>query len=57
MRLLTLRSARASDAPTVAALHADSWRLNYRGSYADTFLDGDVLSDRLLVWEQRLQQP
>jgi len=57
VQLLTFRSARASDAPTVAALHADSWRRSYRGSYADAFLDGDVLADRLLVWEERLQQP
>lgn len=54
---LTFRSARASDTPAVAALHADSWRRHYRGSYADSFLDGDVLSDRLVVWGERLHQP
>jgi ribosomal protein S18 acetylase RimI-like enzyme len=54
---LTFRPDRASDAPTIAALHADSWRRHYRGSYADTFLDGDVLADRLRVWGERLRQP
>ncbi len=54
---LMFRPARASDAPSVAALHADSWRRHYRGSYADSFLDGDVLSDRLVVWSERLHQP
>lgn len=57
MHPVTIRSARASDAPAVAALHADSWRRRYRGSYADSFLDGDVLSDRLVVWGERLHQP
>ena len=35
-------------------LHADSWRRNYRGAYPDAFLDGDVLSNRLAVWTERL---
>jgi len=26
----------------VAALHAESWRRNYRGAYSDDFLDGEV---------------
>jgi ribosomal protein S18 acetylase RimI-like enzyme len=54
---LTFRAAGASDVPAVAALHADSWRRHYRGSYADAFLDGDILSDRLVVWGERLQRP
>lgn len=57
MHPLAFRSARASDAATIAALHAESWRRYYRGSYADTFLDGDLLTDRLLVWGERLRQP
>lgn len=57
MHPLTFRSARASDAPAVAALHADSWRRHYRESYAESFLGGDVLSDRLVVWGERLHQP
>ncbi|GAB3436988.1 GNAT family N-acetyltransferase [Flindersiella endophytica] len=51
---LVLRLADPSDAPAVAALHADSWRRHYRGAYADAFLDGDVVSDRLAVWADRL---
>jgi hypothetical protein len=39
---------------TVAQLHADSWRRHYRGAYADAFLDGDVVADRLAVWSARL---
>ena len=49
-----IRPATATDAATVARLHADSWRRHYRGVYSDAFLDGDVVSDRLAVWEARL---
>jgi len=48
------REATAADAETIARLHADSWRRNYRGAFSDAFLDGDVLEDRLTVWADRL---
>ena len=51
---MEVRDATSSDAAAVAALHAESWRHNYRGAYSDSFLDGDVLSDREAVWSQRL---
>src|SRR5579859_8149066 len=51
---LTIRRAGPEDAPAVAGLHADSWRRHYRGAYADGYLDGDVVADRLSVWTQRL---
>lgn len=51
---IRFRSAGADDARQVAALHADSWRRHYRGAYADSFLDGDVVADRLFVWTGRL---
>jgi ribosomal protein S18 acetylase RimI-like enzyme len=50
----TLRPARAEDAPAIAALHADSWRRHYRGAYSDSYLDGDVETERLAVWTTRL---
>lgn len=49
-----IRTATPADAATVASLHAASWRRHYRGAYADAYLDGDVVSDRLAVWTQRL---
>jgi ribosomal protein S18 acetylase RimI-like enzyme len=49
-----LRLAGADDAEQVAALHADSWRRHYRGAYADSFLDGDIASNRRSVWSVRL---
>ncbi len=51
---LGFRSAKADDADEVAALHADSWRRHYRGAYADSFLDGDLDTDRREVWSKRL---
>jgi GNAT superfamily N-acetyltransferase len=51
------RSAGPDDAARIAALHADSWRRNYRGAYADSFLDGDVAADRRAVWSARLAAP
>lgn len=51
---MQFRRARAADAAAVAALHADSWRRHYRGAYADAYLDGDVVADRMAVWQDRL---
>lgn len=55
--MTSFRSAGADDADQVAALHADSWRRHYRGAYADSFLDGDLLADRREVWSARLATP
>jgi ribosomal protein S18 acetylase RimI-like enzyme len=54
---LEVRAAVAEDADQVATLHTDSWRRFYRGAFSDSYLDGDVLSDRRLVWGARLAQP
>lgn len=57
MSSLQVRSAGPDDADGVARLHADSWRRHYRGAYADSFLDGDVVADRRTVWADRLAAP
>jgi GNAT superfamily N-acetyltransferase len=54
---VTYRAALPSDAPAIAALHADSWRRHYRGAYSDAFLDGEVATERLLVWTDRMNEP
>jgi GNAT superfamily N-acetyltransferase len=51
------RAAVPGDAEEVALLHADSWRRYYRGAYADSFLDGDVVADRRAVWSSRFAVP
>jgi GNAT superfamily N-acetyltransferase len=57
MTALKFRTAGPDDAAEVARLHADSWRRHYRGAYADSFLDGDVFTDRRAVWSTRLAAP
>jgi len=52
-----LRDANPDDADVLATLHAESWRVAYRGMFRDEFLDGDVFSDRQSVWRQRLNEP
>jgi ribosomal protein S18 acetylase RimI-like enzyme len=51
------RPGSARDIEAIAALHADSWRRNYRGAYLDSYLDGDVVADRTAVWTARLTDP
>ena len=48
------RLATTDDVQGIAALHADSWRRNYRGALSDAYLDGDVFEDRQAVWGERL---
>jgi ribosomal protein S18 acetylase RimI-like enzyme len=55
--VIEYRPARASDAEAIAHLHARSWRENYRGSFHDAFLDGDLPGERLCVWRERLGHP
>ncbi len=47
------RLAIASDAPTIAQLHAASWRVAYRGMFPDDFLDNDADENRAKVWQER----
>ncbi len=55
--MIGYRQAKPSDAEAIASLHARSWRENYRGSFSDAFLDGDLLGERLHVWRGRLDAP
>jgi GNAT superfamily N-acetyltransferase len=48
------RRATESDSVGIATLHAESWRTNYRGAYLDSYLDGNILPERLEVWSDRL---
>ncbi len=53
--MLEIRLVIAGDAEIIAHLHAESWRDSYRGMLSDTYLDGDILSERQAVWRARLQ--
>ena len=52
MNRVHYRAALRADTERIALLHADSWRRTYRGSYRDTFLDGDVVTNRVEAVEQ-----
>ncbi len=51
------RLAIVSDAPAIAKLHAESWRVAYRGMFPDDFLDNEVFEDRAKVWQERFADP
>ena len=57
MGAMKTRPASADDVEAIANLHADSWRRNYRGAYLDSYLDGDVVPERIAVWTERIVRP
>jgi ribosomal protein S18 acetylase RimI-like enzyme len=50
------REVTADDVAAIAGLHAESWRRHYRGAFLDSYLDGDVVRDRMAEWTSRLAQ-
>jgi len=54
----SVRAATVEDTEAIASLHAESWRVSYRGALSDQFLDSDeVVQNRLRVWQERLGAP
>lgn len=51
-----IRTARETDADTIARLHAESWRTSARGIMSDAFLDDTVYEDRRTLWRARLAE-
>lgn len=51
---MEIRVAEYKDYERIAQLHADSWKIYYRGILADQYLDQDVLEDRSVIWQTRL---
>ena len=54
---VTVRLAARGDAAAIAGLHAASWRIHYRGSMSDHYLDGPIEADRRRIWADRLSAP
>jgi ribosomal protein S18 acetylase RimI-like enzyme len=52
---MQIRVANESDAPAIAALHAASWRVAYRGALSDEYLAGDIVADRNAIWAERFR--
>lgn len=51
------RTAAAADAAAIARLHAESWRVAYRGMLSDEYLDEDIFGERSALWQERFQSP
>jgi ribosomal protein S18 acetylase RimI-like enzyme len=54
---MQIRLANPSDSSAIGELHAASWRHTYREALSDSYLAGDVVSERKRLWEARLSQP
>jgi len=55
--MIKIRPAEFSDHQTIAKLHADNWRLNYRGIMSDNYLDNEVENERLQNWYKKFTNP
>lgn len=54
---MELRLAEYKDFERIAHLHAESWKRHYRGILSNSYLDEEVLDDKLLIWQTRLTNP
>jgi ribosomal protein S18 acetylase RimI-like enzyme len=54
---MIVRNATENDVAAIAALHAESWRSNYRNVLSDGYLEKDVYRERLVVWQERFSKP
>lgn len=57
MVAITFRSASATDAASIAAIHVASWRDAYASILDPEFLAGPLEADRLSLWTKRLETP
>lgn len=55
--MILFREAVLNDYQHIAALHAKSWQENYTRDFSAHFLEHEVLEDRLVAWQERLQNP
>lgn len=53
---MNYRLAESSDAPAIAAIHARSWQLHYRGAMTDHYLDHEAPAERNRFWQKRLAE-
>ncbi len=49
------RIAVPADAAAIADLHAESWRVAYRGKLQDDYLDRTIYAERQALWEERFR--
>jgi ribosomal protein S18 acetylase RimI-like enzyme len=53
---MLIRNATAVDAPGIAHVHVETWRVAYRGQMPDAVLDGLDAGRRATFWQERLSQ-
>ena len=51
------RQAKSNEAKAIAALHAKSWQVAYKGILSDAFLNNEVEENRLKIWTERFANP
>jgi ribosomal protein S18 acetylase RimI-like enzyme len=51
------RKAKSNEAEAIAALHAKSWQVAYKGILSDNFLNNEVKENRLKLWTDRFANP
>jgi GNAT superfamily N-acetyltransferase len=56
-KALTVRAARAEDAPAIARIHVDAWLAAYRGQIPDAYLDSLNVDERARMWSGVLARP
>lgn len=55
--MIHYRVATQADYQAIAALHAKSWQLHYRGIFSDHYLDKEIIEERLNIWRERFNNP
>ena len=55
--MLSIRTAQQQDAAAIAQLHAQSWRVAYKGILSEAYLNDALDQDRLADWQQRFTAP
>ena len=55
--MIVYREALPDEAEAIAQMHAASWQKHYRGILRDDYLNQNVLTDRLEVWQERFEHP
>jgi ribosomal protein S18 acetylase RimI-like enzyme len=53
---MLVRNATAADAPGIAHVHVETWRVAYRGQISDAVLDKLDVGRRTTFWQDRLSQ-
>jgi ribosomal protein S18 acetylase RimI-like enzyme len=53
---MTVRHAKVSDAPSIAHINVETWRVAYRGQMPDAVLDALSVERSTVGWQERLTQ-